>query len=424
MIPYPGLPPPDTATGAAGAPSARPLPGAGAPASAVDFLLPGAEAGSARPAGRGNGAPPGGKALPVDLPPPWLPVALPAPPVRAHSAAPAGPAPADREAGLVSMPPGRGPQVPLELPARELPAALAQRPTRILAATDRAADAKPPPFAAGEEGGEARPTVPGAPVRSPEPPLPVGTRPSATPIPIDDPLPDPLSRPAPPAYSPRPASPSPAPAPGVYTRDALPSAQAPSPPDIAVTEGTAPAADSAENPDLPLQQPDNRPPAQLPTGPAPPVLPAAREPAPVAVMQLASPVGGEPFPQALGERVAWMIDREVGTAQLRLNPPQLGPVEVRVQVSGDQASVSFAAHNLAARDALEQAMPRLREMLGAQGFVHVDVNVSQHSFSERPPRAHAWEAAPSLAGPTLETGPAAPAPARARSIPALLDAYA
>ncbi len=145
---------------------------------------------------------------------------------------------------------------------------------------------------------------------------------------------------------------------------------------------------------------------------------------PTAVMQLATPVGAEPFPQELGERVAWMVGRDLTSAQLKLNPPQLGPVEVRVQVSGDQASVSLSAHNFVARDALEQAIPRLRDMLGAQGFTQVDVNVAQHSFHERPAQPGRYDRDDA---PLAEVAVELPAPSSARSARAamtLVDTYA
>jgi flagellar hook-length control protein FliK len=69
--------------------------------------------------------------------------------------------------------------------------------------------------------------------------------------------------------------------------------------------------------------------------------------------------------------------------ELKLNPAHLGPIEVRVQMQNDQAQVSFVAQHGPVRDALEAALPRLREMFTAKGFNLVDVNVSQHSFAEQ-----------------------------------------
>lgn len=87
--------------------------------------------------------------------------------------------------------------------------------------------------------------------------------------------------------------------------------------------------------------------------------------------------------QALGERVLWAANQKFQGAEIKLNPAHLGPVEVRVQLHNDQAQISFTAQHATTRDALEAALPRLREMFSASGYNLVDVNVSQHSFAEQ-----------------------------------------
>lgn len=87
--------------------------------------------------------------------------------------------------------------------------------------------------------------------------------------------------------------------------------------------------------------------------------------------------------QALSERVLWVANQRFQGAEIKLNPPQLGPIEVRVQLQHEQAQISFTAQNASVREALEAALPRLREMFAANGFNLLDVNVSQHSFAEQ-----------------------------------------
>lgn len=139
------------------------------------------------------------------------------------------------------------------------------------------------------------------------------------------------------------------------------------------------------------------------------------------VMQLATAVTNPGWSDGLADRVAWMVQQDLGQAHLKLNPPQLGPVEVRVQVSSDQATVTFTAHNQQVRDALENASQRLRDLLGSQGFVNVQVDVSQHPFHERPlPAQHYDEGTGEMRS---ASGPSAPGPS-VRDGQALLDAYA
>lgn len=80
------------------------------------------------------------------------------------------------------------------------------------------------------------------------------------------------------------------------------------------------------------------------------------------------PPGQPGWGEALGERVNWMLNNQQPGAQLRINPPHLGPLEIRVSVHHDQASVTFTAHHAATADHLEAALPRLREMLADNGL--------------------------------------------------------
>jgi flagellar hook-length control protein FliK len=98
---------------------------------------------------------------------------------------------------------------------------------------------------------------------------------------------------------------------------------------------------------------------------------------------LNTPLRQPGWDQALGERVMWVVNQKFQGVELKLNPAHLGPIEVRVQMQNDQAQVSFVAQHGPVRDALEAALPRLREMFTANGFNLVDVNVSQHSFAEQ-----------------------------------------
>lgn len=96
-----------------------------------------------------------------------------------------------------------------------------------------------------------------------------------------------------------------------------------------------------------------------------------------------TPLGHANWGQDVGERVQWMVSQKMQGAQVKLNPVNLGPMEVRVQVQNDQASVQFTAHNAVVREALEAALPRLRDMFEASGVELVDVDVSGQSFAEQ-----------------------------------------
>merc|ERR1712000_191194 len=81
--------------------------------------------------------------------------------------------------------------------------------------------------------------------------------------------------------------------------------------------------------------------------------------------------------QQLGEKIRWMVNARNTMAEIRLDPPELGSMQVRVNVSGDAATVNFVVQSAQARDALAQAEPRLREMLAEQGINLGESFVSQ-----------------------------------------------
>lgn len=94
--------------------------------------------------------------------------------------------------------------------------------------------------------------------------------------------------------------------------------------------------------------------------------------APLAVGQAGAEWAGE-----LEARVQWLAGRNLRSAEIQLDPPELGPLQVQVQSHRDGASVHFTTHSAAVRDLVEQSLPRLREMLESSGMNLVDVNVAQ-----------------------------------------------
>lgn len=81
------------------------------------------------------------------------------------------------------------------------------------------------------------------------------------------------------------------------------------------------------------------------------------------------------FEDGLGARIAWMAEQRVGHAEIRLNPDNVGPIDVRVQLDGTRVSAEFHSAHTEVRQAIEASVPRLREMLGQQGLQlgHADV---------------------------------------------------
>ncbi len=71
---------------------------------------------------------------------------------------------------------------------------------------------------------------------------------------------------------------------------------------------------------------------------------------------------------ALASRIQWLVDHKVGEAQIKLNPPELGALDVKISLLDDKTYVQMTAHTAAARDELSQSLPRLRELMSAGGL--------------------------------------------------------
>ena len=83
------------------------------------------------------------------------------------------------------------------------------------------------------------------------------------------------------------------------------------------------------------------------------------------------------------QRVAWLVKEGVPQAEVRLNPPHLGPVEIKITLNDDQASVTFMAQHQSVRDVIEAALPRLRDMLNQSGMQLADASVMGQSANGR-----------------------------------------
>src|SRR5690606_38017918 len=81
----------------------------------------------------------------------------------------------------------------------------------------------------------------------------------------------------------------------------------------------------------------------------------------------ATPLGQNGWAEDVGSKVIWMTSRGESKAELVITPPNLGKVEVSINMNGDQASAQFLASTREAKEALEQALPRLRELMAQAG---------------------------------------------------------
>lgn len=93
-------------------------------------------------------------------------------------------------------------------------------------------------------------------------------------------------------------------------------------------------------------------------------------------------VGADDFGEAMSARIGWLADQKIGHAVIRVTPHDLGQIEVRLQIDGDKVHASFSSAHAEVRHALETNMPRLRDMLGEQGFQLGNADVGQQHTAQ------------------------------------------
>ncbi|MCK4742491.1 MAG: flagellar hook-length control protein FliK [Sulfuriflexus sp.] len=95
----------------------------------------------------------------------------------------------------------------------------------------------------------------------------------------------------------------------------------------------------------------------------------------VAQLSVDVPVQDERWQKAFSQRVVWSVGNNQ-SARLRIHPAELGQIDIQVKVENDKASVVFNTQHGMVKEAIELALPRLREMLAEQGLdlENVDVN--------------------------------------------------
>lgn len=123
-----------------------------------------------------------------------------------------------------------------------------------------------------------------------------------------------------------------------------------------------------------------------------------------------TPVTQPGWGDRIGERVVVLAGNQLKSAEIRLTPAELGPVRVQVSVEEGATNVTFHAAHAVTRDALEQALPRLREMLAESGLTLGQADVDEQGVTQGNRDGDAESAGPGLAaddtdGLTSDMGP-------------------
>ena len=132
------------------------------------------------------------------------------------------------------------------------------------------------------------------------------------------------------------------------------------------------------------------------------------------------------FSSALGQQMQWMATQQIGRAELRLDPEELGPLEIRLELNGDEIRAEFSSRSAEVRSLLETQVPRLRELLAEQGFSLADAHVGQEraAYQDAPQQREQFASREESAEPTRPDSAEISSATAARQRQGLVDDFA
>ena len=100
-------------------------------------------------------------------------------------------------------------------------------------------------------------------------------------------------------------------------------------------------------------------------------------------LSINAPVNSPTFSQQLGQQVAWLGGQDIKQAQIRLNPQELGPLDVKVSIEHGKVDVAFMAQHPATVAAVQQSLSQLNQMLGGHGLSLGQATVGQQAGQQQ-----------------------------------------
>lgn len=99
--------------------------------------------------------------------------------------------------------------------------------------------------------------------------------------------------------------------------------------------------------------------------------------------EVATPLHSTAWTNDFSDKVVWLAKNDQQQAQININPPQLGPIQITLNISGDQATAVFTSAHAEVRQAIENSLPQLKEMLSGAG-----INLGQADVGANLPQQH------------------------------------
>jgi flagellar hook-length control protein FliK len=104
--------------------------------------------------------------------------------------------------------------------------------------------------------------------------------------------------------------------------------------------------------------------------------------APMQFASITHSISSQKWGEALGKHLIVAANKSMQKMQIMLNPEKLGPIQVQLHLNKDkQLHVALSANHVLTREAMMEAMPRLREMLESNGVQLASMDVSDKGFN-------------------------------------------
>lgn len=102
-----------------------------------------------------------------------------------------------------------------------------------------------------------------------------------------------------------------------------------------------------------------------------------------ASLSVPTPIHDQRWSGDFANKIVWLASNNKQSAELTLNPPHMGSIEISLNMDRDKATATFFSANPEVRDTIEAALPRLREMFAGAGVELGQANVSSESFRQQ-----------------------------------------
>lgn len=94
-------------------------------------------------------------------------------------------------------------------------------------------------------------------------------------------------------------------------------------------------------------------------------------------------IGSSSWANEFSQTITWISTQQNQTAELQLNPPDLGPLNVVLKIIDNQLTAQFISPHSAVREAVENSLPKLRDILADNNIVLGNTTVSDQAPHDR-----------------------------------------